>query len=76
MQGNTDILDAIHNIIKNDLEEFSKQLESELSQKYKEEFESKLREHRREVVLEVAEKIKVGHSFDPRDLSTNITIKL
>lgn len=51
-------------------------LEQELTEKYKEEFESKLIDHRRKVVLDIAENIKMARTFDPRDLSTNVTIKL
>lgn len=74
MGGN--IVEVIHNLIKDELEDYSNILQAELTQKYEEEFERKLREHRRKVVLDVAERIEIEHFFDYRNGMTNITIKL
>lgn len=76
MEENTNIVEVIHNLIKDELENYSNILQAELSKKYTEEFESLLREHRRKLVLDISEKIKVEHHFEPMDMATNITIKI
>lgn len=76
MPENTNIVTVIHNLIKDELEEYSDILEDELSEKYKKEFEKRLREHRRKLIFDVVENIKIGHCYEPSDMSSNITIKL
>ncbi len=76
MSENTNIVTVIHNLIKDELEKYSDVLEDELSEKYKKEFENRLREHRRKLILDVVENIKIGHHYEPSDMSSNITIKL
>lgn len=76
MSENTNIVEVIHELIKNNLEEYSRCLEVELTNKYAEEFQKLLRARRRELVLDVVENIKIGHCYEPSDMSSNITIKL
>jgi len=71
-----DIVEVVHNLIKNELEDYSNILQAELTEKYANEFESRLREQRRKLILDIAEKIKVAHFYDHASMETNITIKL
>jgi len=74
MQDN--IVEVVHRLIKDELEDYSNILQAELTEKYANEFESRLREQRRKLILDISEKIKIGHYYDMASMETNITIKL
>ena len=76
MEDRFNLLKILYEAIENEMMQYSKELEEQLIKKYKEEFEKKIRSHRREVVLKVCDQIELGYSTDPRTVIPNITIKL
>lgn len=76
MEDRFNLLKIIYEAIENEMMQYSEELEKELIKKYKEEFEEKIRNHRREVVLKVCDQIELGYSTDLRSVIPNITIKI
>lgn len=76
MKDTFDILRAIRDAIEKEMVQFAEGLQEELTEKYEEEFAARMYDHRRKVVLDVCENIEIAHMFEPKDLTTNITIKL
>lgn len=70
------VVKIMEDAIKEQLSRYSEQLHSELTEKYKKEFEERLREHRRKVVLEVAEMVRIQHSFEPHNRQSVVQIRL
>ena len=73
---NFDILEIISNTVKSEIEKYSKEISEELFQKYMDEFEDKIRNKRREVVLKACDEICMHGEYDPGDMAAKITIKL
>lgn len=71
-----DITEQLKTLIKDELKHYSDNLFLELRDKFLEEFEEKMRTRSNELVLEVAEKIKMESSFNETDMAINVVIKI
>ena len=71
-----EILNTISEVVKAEIDEYSKKLSEELLQKYMEEFESKVRSKRREVVLKICDGIQTNVEYNQSNMAYNFTIKL
>lgn len=76
MEDRFNLLKIIYEAIENEMMQYSEELEKQLIKKYEEEFEEKIRNHRREVVLKVCDQIELEYSRDLRSAIPNITIKI
>lgn len=76
MEDRFNLLKIIYEAIENEMMQYSKELEEQLIKKYEEEFEEKIRNHRREVVSKVCDQIELEYSRDLRSVIPNITIKI
>ena len=72
---NYDLLGEIRHSIEEEMMRYSEEVQKELQHKYAAELETLLRKHRRNVVLDVMEKLKIDQSYDPIGMQNNITIK-
>ena len=72
---NYDLLGEIRHSIEEEMMRYSEEVQKELQRKYAAELETLLRKHRRNVVLDVMEKLKIDQSYDPIGMQNNITIK-
>ena len=70
-----DLLGEIRHSIEEEMMRYSEEVQKELQHKYVAELETLLRKHRRNVVLDVMEKLKIDQSYDPIGMQNNITIK-
>ena len=70
-----DLLGEIRHSIEEEMMRYSEEVQKELQHKYAAELETLLRKHRRNVVLDVMEKLKIDQSYDPIGMQNNITIK-
>lgn len=70
------MLDIIKKAIKEEMEAYALEVEKELTEKYKKEFNENIRSHRRRVILDVCEKIKMEHSINPEHMESIVHIRM
>ena len=76
MNNDFNMKEILIDAIENAMMEYANELHKELYEKYVNEFTKRMYEHRRKIVLDVCETIKIENLYDHRSMNVSVSIHL